>query len=222
MPASKRTNKLATSGSEVVFSENVYGSPLAIGDNNCWAYAIDHLRNSSRPPKGRKLQPGELSIAGNSDVNLSSCQDLRNKVMRDLGDDAYEEPSDRPCRKGYYKIFSVISPNQDFHFYKHHRHVMYRVKRRRTLKELAGEFDVDVSEIVAPNGPKSGIVKAGDVVMIRNANVFSHKQGFSRDGPILRDSCGKIIKDPRKACRAYGSLDYSQVCGSHCVRNKVR
>jgi hypothetical protein len=215
------TAKLPTSGSEVVFSDNVYGSPHAIGDNNCWAYAIDHLRNSSRPPTGRKLQPGELSIRGNSDVNLSSCKDIRNKVARDLGDDAYEEAPERPCRKGYYKIFSVVSPNQDFHFYKHHRHILYRVKRERSLEDLAKEFDVDLSNIVAPNGPKKG-VKEGDVVMIKNANVFSHKQGFSRDGPILRDSCGKIIKDPRKACRTYGSLDYSQVCGSHCVRNKMR
>ena len=49
-------------------------------------------------------------------------------------------------------------------------------------------------------------------------NLFSHKQGWAT-GPLLKDSCGKLIKDPRKACRRYG-YNYSKYCSSFCVKNK--
>ena len=34
--------------------------------------------------------------------------------------------------------------------------------------------------------------RAGDLVFVRNANVFSHKQGLAT-GPLLRDKSGRVI-----------------------------
>jgi hypothetical protein len=195
-----------------VYSDLLYGSPKGTGENNCYAYALDYYKNSGHS----KLQPGDLAGVGGS-VNLRNCADL---ITRALADAAamgwslrYLGSKDPPCCKGSYKIVAVVAPNEDFHWYRYHDDVLYRVKTRRTISQLAEEFGVPTKNVEAPRG----LVKTGDVVLIRGAGVWSHKQGFSADGPLLRDACGRLIKDPRKACRSYGSgLDYTEVCGAFC------
>ncbi len=50
-------------------------------------------------------------------------------------------------------------------------------------------------------------------------NTWSHKMGWAT-GPLLTDSCGKAIKDPRKACKNY-SFNYKNYCSSMCVRKNA-
>ncbi len=197
------------------YSDILYGNPVGTKENNCYAYALDHYRNSG----GRKLQPGDLA-GMKTDVDLSECSELIQRALADakaMGWDLqYAGGSLDQCPSGYYKIVAVLAPNNDFHWYRHHKDLLYRVKRSRTADDIAAEFHVPLAAVSSPSGKHAN---TGDLVLIRNANVWSHKQGFSPAGPLLRDACGNIIKDPTKACRNYGSgLNYTQVCGAFCLK----
>lgn len=207
------TNKVRNASE--TYSNALYGSPVGTSQNNCYAYAIDHYKESG----GDKLQPGELaSVPGK--LNLGNCDDLVSRALADakaMGWTLRTLRDGERCAEGY-KIVAVLAPNNDFHWYRHHKDLLYRVKTPRSSEDLAREFDVPRNNVIVPKVDASR-VDVGDIVLIRNADVWSHKQGFSPDGPLLRDACGKIIKDPKLACRNYGSgLDYTAVCGTFCFK----
>ena len=202
------------------FSNALYGNPVGTSQNNCYAYAINHYVNSG----DTKLQPGMLAGMMTS-VELSSCTDLVQRVKADakaMGWNLSVVSKDATCPRGSIKFASVIAPHDDFHFYKFHKHVLYKVKTPRTVSDLAREFGVSTSDIHVPGMSLSGAdgqVRLGDVVLVRNAKVWSHKQGFSPDGPILKDSRGRVIKDPVLACRDYGrGLNYKTTCTTFCLQ----
>jgi len=213
---------MSNTRNENTFSNVLYGSPVGTSQNNCYAYAINYYVNRG----DTKLQPGNL--AGNmSSVDLSSCRDMRQRVQDDakaMGWTITVIDKDTVCPKGSVKIASVIAPNIDFHWYKYHKHVMYRVKTPRSVADLAREFGVSTADVHNPNPgnrTNSSTLRLGDIVLIRNANCWSHKQGFSPEGPILKDSCGKVIKDPATACRTYGyGLNYTSICTVYCLRKQ--
>ena len=196
-----------------LYSDLLYGTSLGTRQNNCYAWAIDYYKNSG----DEKLQPGDLAgLKGG--VNLKSCDDLVKRALADSKKMGWDlrvlEKSDQ-CPAGSYKIIAVLAPNEDFHWYRHHRDMLYKIKTPRTRQDVAKEFDVPVCAVVSP----SDTLNIGDLVFIKDANVWSHKQGFSPDGPLLRDSCGNLIKDPAKACRKYGNrLNYTKVCATFCFR----
>ena len=205
---------LPVSGSEDVFSNATYGSRRGRGNNNCYAWAIDNYANSG----GRKLQPGNLSGA-RGDVNLSSCAALASRAAADLRGRAYRVAPEAPCKKGFYKVMGFLAKDNDYHWYKQHRHLVVRWPadgRWKGVADLAAAMGVPEASVYAPRRPP----QAGDVVLVRNSGLWSHKQGFAT-GPLLRDACGQAISDPRKACRSYGGgLDYTDFCGAMCVKSK--
>lgn len=203
--------KLPTSGSEAIFTDQVYGTPTGKRNNNCYAWALDEYRNSG----GIKLQPGNLSQQS-SDLSSTSCAFLKDRVMDDNKARGIKAvgPAAR-CPKGFYKIMAFIAKGRDYHWYKQHQDIVYRVKKGDTLRSVSQEFGVPMSNITSPTKRP----RAGDLAYIRNARVFSHKQGFAT-GPLLRDASGRVIPDPRAANRNYGFYDYKRFCGAMCVRNK--
>lgn len=207
-----RAARLPVSGSEHVFTNATYGSRRGKDNNNCYAWAIDKYANSG----GRKLQPGNLSGA-KGDVNLSSCAAVTSRAAADLRDRAYGVGPEKPCKKGYYKVMSFLAKDNDYHWYKQHKHLLVRWPadgRWKGLGDMAAALGVPQTSIYAPSVPP----RSGDVLLVRNAGLWSHKQGFAT-GPLLRDACDKTITDPRKACRAYGGgLDYADFCGAMCVK----
>lgn len=207
------------SNTKETFSNVLYATPLGTRENNCYAWALDYYQDKGE----HKLQPGDLSGAP-GDVDLSSCSDLVHRALADakamgwslryLGRNA----NDVQCPAGHYKIVAVLAPNEDFHWYRHHKDLLYRVKTPRTLQDLAQEFGVPPGDITIPGDGHTA--DSGSVVLIRGANVWSHKQGFSPDGPLLKDSCGKLIKNVEVACRSYPGLNYTTVCGTFCFDKK--
>lgn len=208
-------SRVNTNRSMDTFSDALYGNPVGTSQNNCYAYAINHYVNEG----DTKLQPGMLAGI-ETPVELSSCTDLVRRVKADAKAMGWKltvlSSKDATCPRGSIKFASVIAPNDDFHFYKYHKHVLYKVKTPRSVSELAREFGVSTSDIHVP--VTDGRVRLGDLVLIRNANVWSHKQGFSPDGPILKDSCGRVIKDPAVACRDYVGLNYKVTCTTFCLQ----
>jgi len=127
----------------------------------------------------------------------------------------------KKCKKGYYKIMMFVSSGRpksyirqgDFHFYKQHGVVEYKIKLGDTIKSVAAFFKI----------PEYRIKKAGKFTvgnqLVFNANVFSHKRGWAT-GPLLGDANGKVIKDPRTASRKYKELNYDKYCSSFCVKDR--
>jgi hypothetical protein len=206
--------RLPLSGSEELFSDVTYGSPRGKGNNNCYGWAIGDYRNSG----GRKLQPGNLSGARGG-MSLDTCAAVVARAAADLraGGRGYTLASaDAPCREGYYKVMSFLAKGADYHWYKQHRDALVRWPRGVTsAAQLAARLGVDPAQVYTP----SATPRPGDVALIKDARLWSHKQGFAT-GPLLRDACDRAIRDPRRACRAYGGgLDYREFCGAMCVRN---
>ncbi|NDH06526.1 hypothetical protein EBX93_11500 [bacterium] len=203
--------RLPLSGSEPTYTDLVYGTARGKGNNNCYGYAIDAYRNSGAV----KLQPGNVSKL-RGQLDLASCAALRLRALADLRGRAYAGDADRPCKPGYYKIMGFLSKGEDYHWYKQHRDALLRVPGGRDLAALARSLGVQPTQLLSPS-PQP---RAGDLVLVKNAGVWSHKQGFAT-GPILRDACGKAITDPRAACRDYGpTLNYREYCGALCVKTR--
>jgi hypothetical protein len=102
----------------------------------------------------------------------------------------------------------------DFHFYKQVNEVEYKIKGGNTHEAIAKFFKVPIAR-VKKAAPK---LVPGKIVRFK-ANIFAHKRGWAT-GPLITDAKNKIIIDPRKASRNYGSLNYKTYCSSFCVKNK--
>lgn len=201
-------NKLPMSGSEPLYSELEYGTRAGKDNNNCYGYAI----GSYRVAGGIKLQPGNLSRQ-TSNRDASSCPFLNDRVMDDnRRRGIYRVPAGKRCRKGYYKIMSFIDPGNDYHWYAQHGSLLYHVLPGETRATIARKFRVPLKSVVTPKTE----VRPGDMVYVRKAGVFGHKQGFAT-GPLLVDASNKVIPDPRKANRNYGAYNYKKHCGTYCI-----
>jgi hypothetical protein len=165
----------------------------------------------SRPYKS---VPGDRAGKNIFKRDYTKCgRNLKRDVISDNPNKVYATKADAKCKPGYYKIMMVVAPNYgDFHFYKQHGEIEYRIQQGDTCASVARDFDVPIYRI-----RNNGRLKPNNKIRFK-ANVFSHKRGWAT-GPLLKDASHKIIKDPRKANRNYGSLNYSTLCGSFCVKN---
>lgn len=204
---------LPLSGSESAFTNVTFGGKRGIRNNNCYAWAIDSYADDG----ARKLQPGNLSstnAAANAGADMTRCQTVAARAARDLRGRAYPATPEAPCRKGYYKIMSFVSEGRDFHWYRQHKDALVRLSDNlRDTAALARALGVRPDQVYSP----SPVPRPGDTVLVKDAGLWSHKRGFAT-APILKDACGKAIRDPRKACRRYDDLDYSKFCGAMCVK----
>lgn len=207
----KAAKKLPLSGSEPLYSELEYGVPRGKNNNNCYAYAIGSYRLGGN----YKLQPGNLSDQS-SNQNASSCRFLNDRALDDNRKRGIYKLRDSGarCRRGFYKIMSFIDRGKDYHWYVQNGSLLYRVLPGETRAAIAAKFGVPVRNVVFP----ARTVEPGDMVYVRGAGVFSHKQGLAT-GPLLTDASRRVITDPRRANRNYGDLNYRRACGAMCIRD---
>lgn len=202
--ANTTVRPLPLSGSEGTFTDRTYGTRRGIGNNNCYAWALDVYSGSG----GTKLQPGNMS-GNTTDIPVATCDAVVAKAAKDLRRRGYAADPDKPCKAGYYKVMSFLAPGSDYHWYKQHQHVLVRgVPASETEASLAAKFGLRPEQVRM----------SGDNAMLINAGLWSHKQGLAT-APLLQDACGKAIRDPRAACRTYtAELNYTQFCAAMCVR----
>lgn len=199
---------LKLSGSEKVFKEEPWAS-IGKKKNNCYNYAV----NNFNLRRTEKSVPGDRTRLRFPSVD---CRQLSKRVLLDNPRKVYRVKPESPCKLGFYKIMMVTTGRSkfnmfsDFHFYKQHGVITYTIKKGDTYKSLAQTFGITPRTI--------GPLLPGRQFTFKK-NLWSHKRGWAT-GPLLVDACGKTIKDPRKACRNYGQLDYSRVCGSFCVKDR--
>tara|TARA_B100001142_G_scaffold308852_1_gene340763 strand:+ start:854 stop:1429 length:576 start_codon:yes stop_codon:yes gene_type:complete len=166
----------------------------------------------------QKSVPGDRSGRSKWFHTYTNCKNLPQRVVSDNPKKVYIVKGNTRCKKGYYKVMMFVTGKKkptllnsgDFHFYKQHGLVEYKPKEGDTKTSIAKFFKVSPRKI-----PK---VVVGKMMKIR-VNVFSHKRGWAT-GPLLKDAKGKVIKDPRKASRNYGGLNYNTYCSSFCVKNR--
>jgi hypothetical protein len=238
---SKRSVKrLPLSGAEPIFSYMGWGDVGRTRDN-CYDYAFgdDEKRRV-------KSVPGDRSQKKFPNTNFTTCRGFVKRVLADNPKNVYKctNPS-KVCRRGYYKVMAFVAPTNiygnstgDFHWYKQHKAVRYRVRAGDTIAGLARFFKVTPvtikNAIMKPVRPmrnddgmiansnmkivmrqKGPLLKPGRVITFP-VNAWSHKQGWAT-GPLMIDASGKLITDPRKANRNYG-YRYSKFCSGFCVR----
>lgn len=193
------------SGYESIFSLQPWDK--SVNAANCYDYAIGDYERY-RPVKST---PGERSGLSPNSIKISSCQDLRRRILKDNGKIIYlcKDPN-KVCRRGFYKFMNfVTSDGSDFHFYKQVRGVKYKVKTGDTRASIAKFFRVTQSVLPTRLIP-------GRVISFP-CNLWAHKRGWG-EAPLLVDAKGKTIKDPRKASRKYPGLNYNRFCGAFCIK----
>jgi hypothetical protein len=208
---------LPLSGNESKFSTKRWGSTRGIGNNNCYAYAVGDYEAY----RWQKSIPGDRSGLSNGNHTYTHCTGLPKRVISDNPKKIYKTDAEKKCKKGYFKVMMFVSPGRasnyirqgDFHFYKQHGVVEYKIKPGDTIKSVATFFKVPESRI-----KRGGAFKVGKRITFK-ANVFSHKRGWAT-GPLLTDAKGKVINDPRKCSRNYPGLNYERYCSSFCVKNR--
>lgn len=216
MPATAKRG-LPLSGYEPTFDPILWDTPEAIGSSNCYAYSVDDY-NATRT---QKSMPGARA-GQTAPIDYTKCAQLRKRLLADNPGRIYAVQAKAPCGKGYYKIMMFVDGSGghdgtgDFHFFKQHRDVMYKVGQGDTLAKIARFFGVPHDKLQNTSRPSLAATAPGDILLVPDANVWSHKMGTAT-GALLRDSCGKLIKDPRKACRKW-SFNYNKACGSFCVK----
>jgi hypothetical protein len=207
---------LPLSGTEPVFTERKWSTPKGIRNNNCYAYAVGDYQAH----RWQKSVPGDRSGLSNGNHNYTHCTDLPRRVVSDNPKAVYKARAEEKCKKGYYKVMMFVSPGRptnyirqgDFHFYRQHGVVEYKIKPGDTVVSVAKFFKVPETQV-----RRAGPFKVGKRIIFK-ANVFSHKRGWAT-GPLLEDANGKAILDPRTASRAYPQVNYEKYCSSFCVKD---
>lgn len=210
-----KTN-LPLSGGEIKYTRKKWGDPkVGIKNNNCYAYAV----NDYETYRSRKSSPGNRT---GEYLTKIDCKELVKKVLSDNPKKIYIEKPEKKCKKSHYKIMLFASKckprngfncSEDFHFYKQHGIVEYKVKEGDTVTKISKFLEIS-PEKIKPQTP----LKKGKILTFKK-NLFSHKRGWAT-GPLLTDSKGKIIKDPRRAGKKYDTLHYDTLCSSFCVKNR--
>ena len=225
MPSRSSSTRLPLSGSESPYNWAPWGKSL-IHNVNCYAYAL-----GSRVKYQNKSVPGNRMGLPPFFSNFKTCKGLAKRVVGDNPKKVYRTRATGRCRKGFYKIMMFVAPKNiylnstgDFHFYKQHGVVHYKVKNGDSYASIAAFFKIPVLRVTRAKTRSVNNkwvfhdkLQTGKTIMFR-ANCFSHKQGWAT-GPLLHDASNKVILDPRKANRNYG-YRYTKYCSSFCVKNR--
>lgn len=217
MSTTTKNRKLPLSGSEPRFTQRLWGRTVGIDNNNCYAYAVGDYESFRQ----QKSIPGERAGIRNLSHSYTHCRGLPKRVVADNPKSVYKCGATSKCKPNHFKVMMFVAPGNkrnyfrqgDFHFYKQHGFVEYKVKNGNTYESIAKFFKVPVSRV-----RKAGKCSPGKLLKFK-ANVFSHKRGWAT-GPLLVDAKGKAITDPRKASRNYPGLEYKRYCSSFCVKNR--
>src|SRR5210317_1353671 len=189
-----RVKQLPLSGSEPRFTNRLWGRAVGIGSNNCYAYAVGDYESM----RLQKSIPGERANIYKSHT-YTNCKDLPRRVIADNPKKVYRVKAEDKCKKDSFKVMMFVAPGNkrnyfrqvDFHFYKQHGFVEYKVKKGNTHESIAKFFKVPVTRV-----KRAGKCIPGKLLKFK-ANVFSHKRGWAT-GPLLIDAKGKSITDREK------------------------
>lgn len=206
-----RNRYLPLSGTEPLLNIDKWSTPRGKKVANCYGFALDDYLPLSFDMN--KQQPGDRSGLSRRRLDLSTCEVARRVLSDNPRDVIYPVRAETACKPGYHKVFLFNDPNPDtgdYHFYRQVKDLMYKPKRGEHPYKIADRLQIPRTNVVP--GPKTG------TYIFKNVNAFAHKMGYAT-GALMKDSCNRLIKDPRKACRGSGNRNYKKECGSFCAKS---
>jgi hypothetical protein len=209
---SRTSRRLPTSGGEETFTNATFGSTQAIGDNNCYGFAVDKYRDSGND----KLQPGQLSSTTQGADDLTRCDLLAKRTLADLATmpgGGYAVDAGAKCKRGYYKVMSFVDPGNDYHWYRQMGNMIVHAPGGKTVPQLAAEMGVAESQIDAASTTPAKCER----IAVWDSGLWAHKRGLEE--LTTRDASGRFISDPRDADRKYPGLNYKDFCGAYCINS---
>jgi hypothetical protein len=142
---------LPLSGSEPTYTNRLWGRTVGIGNNNCYAYAVGDYEKM----RLQKSIPGERAGIRNLSHTYTHCKGLPQRVIADNPKKVYMAKATEKCKPNHYKVMMFVAPGNtrnyfrqgDFHFYKQHGAVEYKVKNGNTYESIAKFFKIPVSRV---------------------------------------------------------------------------
>ena len=102
------------SGSEQEYNPELWNTDYNIKDtHNCYTYALGKIVKGLKS----KAQPGYASGFKHINDNEYKCESFYNRLKKD-SPGTYLEKFDNACLPGFYKIFLVLDPQNDYHWYR--------------------------------------------------------------------------------------------------------
>ena len=152
------------SGSEFNYDPKIWNEDYKTkNSHNCYSYAMGKIVKELKS----KAQPGYSSAYDHIELNNYKCSSFYKRLKKDAPG-SHLQYFDKPCLKGFYKVFLTLDKENDYHWYRQDS-----------------------------NG------------------YWSHKPGSSKVTNL--DADDKKIKNPSKANRNYGYLNYKTPCFYACV-----
>lgn len=106
-----------TSGSELPYDPKKWNDKYNIkSTHNCYTYALGRLV----PELDSKAQPGYASGYDHIDDDDYDCKTFFKRLQKDVPT-SYVEKFDKPCLKGFYKIFLALDPKNDYHWWRQNK-----------------------------------------------------------------------------------------------------
>lgn len=103
------------SGSELEYNPKLWDdNPNIKSTHNCYTYALGKIRSGL----DSKAQPGYASGFNHiDDYKDYNCKSFYQRLKKDVPG-SYLEKFDNKCLPGFYKIFLVLDPGNDYHWYR--------------------------------------------------------------------------------------------------------
>lgn len=195
---------MSKTNSRELFTEYVYGSGLGKQSNNCYAFAIDWYGKNKK-----KLQPGELSKTLQPGDDLTDPKTIKERVIADLKtkkNGGYLLTSKTKCKSDYYKIMCFVDKGRDYHWYRQISDAILDTEGKNA-NTISKKMGISMNRINIPTN--------SDKMLVTNSNLWAHKRGLAE--LTVKDASGNYIKNPRKADRNYGSLNYKTYVATFCI-----
>jgi len=105
------------SGSELQYNPKKWNDKYNIkSTHNCYTYALGRLV----PELDSKAQPGYASGYNHINDEDYDCKTFFERLQKDVPT-SYIEKFDKPCLKGFYKIFLALDPKNDYHWWRQNK-----------------------------------------------------------------------------------------------------
>lgn len=186
---------------------------------NCYAYGLGLKVGRGGYYKHRlyKARPGDkCPHLQDRPFDFTRCEDIVKRIIcdnpkhvRKIKDHMIDKYLNKDLGDDYHLMAAYLSPGRtpsdesgtDFHFL-----------RRTPLYAVANAWSKFKKDT-----PKKAVEQ---LATLQPKYVFSHRRGWSSQGPLLVDASDNLILDPRTADLNYGAVNYNIFCGLFLVETR--
>lgn len=184
---------------------------------NCYAYGLGLQVGRGGYYKNRmyKARPGDKCVNFRDKAfDFVNCEDIVKRIIcdnpkyvRKIKDHLIDKYLHKDLGDDYHLMAAYLSPGDkgdmgtDFHFL------------RRTPLQAVGNAWRKLRKDTPPQAIEQ-------LVTLQPAYVFTHRRGWSSQGPLLVDAADNLILDPRTANLNYGEVNYNIFCGLFLIETR--